>query len=66
MQSAASEGVGKYSFRPKNSLNYTRNGDSRILIVKIVDFGAETVGGRILDFPESKSGLDAAVCGKVA
>ena len=36
------------------------DGDSLILIPKIDDFGDETVGGRILDFPKSKSGLDAA------
>ena len=42
-------------------MNYTRTGDSLILIARIVDFGDETVGGRILDFSESKSGLDAAV-----
>ena len=34
---------------------------SGILDPKIDDFWIETVGGRVLDFSQSKSGLDAAV-----
>ena len=55
--SAASAGVGKYR---KFVEPHTHWGSLIILEPRIVDFGLETVGGRILDFPKSKSGLDAA------
>ena len=46
--------------RSENSFLKFNHPFSGILDPKIDDFWIETVGGRILDFPKSKSGLDTA------
>ena len=54
--SAASAGVGKY----QKFVELHTHWGSLILEPRFVDLRLETVVGRILDFPKSKTGLDAA------